>query len=499
MQTTSTADNDSGGSPAASAATGVVPLFVDLDGTLIATDVFCESLVSAVKLPLRHVVRLPLWISRGRPELKRELSQHVTPDAHSLPYHADVIEFIKSERQRGRPIILATATARRWAEQMAQHLGLFDDVLASDSQRNLKGPRKLEGIEDYCREHGYTSFGYMGDARADLSIWRKAAEVYVVAPSAGLLSAVRRIAEPAGVFGRRPSRLRAVWKVMRPHQWVKNILLLAPLVLAHQVSDTSRLLATIWGFVAFCACASGVYVTNDLLDIEGDRRHPSKRRRPFASGALPVAWGPPLIAGLLGSAFSVSLACLPLSFSLLLAGYLVTTLLYSLWLKRQPLLDVLVLAGLYTLRIMAGGAAAQVPVSEWMMALSLFLFTSLAFAKRYTELSSLSSDEDGLSRGRGYRVEDLRFIESIGPTSGYLAVLVLALYINSPDVSRNYLHPRVLWLVCPLLLYWVGRLWLFASRRALHEDPVVFAVTDHVSLAVGVLVAVLSLAANLNW
>lgn len=480
------------------AAADVVPLFVDLDGTLIATDVFAESLVSALKLPPRLALQVPLWAAEGRPKLKASLAEHISPDPHSLPYHLEVLDFLRREQATGRPIILATATASRWAGQMAEHLGLFSDVLSSDAHRNLKGPQKLLAIQDYCRAHDYRSFAYMGDAQADLHVWREAAEIYVVQPSAGMLSAVREIREPRGVFGRQPSRLRAVWRLLRPQQWVKNVLLFAPLILAHRVGDVSRLLAALWAFVAFSVCASGVYVLNDLLDIEADRRHPRKRRRPFAAGELPIGWGPALTALLLAGSFTLAALTLPWHFTLLLGVYLLATVLYSFWLKRMVLVDVFVLAGLYTLRIRAGGAATELPISEWFMALSLFLFTSLAFAKRYTELAGLANQEESRARGRGYHPEDMRYIESIGPTSGYLAVLVLALYINNNDVKLLYPHPQWLWLACPLLLYWISRLWLLATRRRLHEDPVIFAVTDPVSVATGVLVAIVALLASVG-
>lgn len=479
------------------AAADVVPLFVDLDGTLIATDVFAESLVSAFKLPPRLAWQVPLWAAEGRPKLKAALAEHITPDPHSLPYHIEVLEFLRREHATGRPIILATATANRWAGQMADHLGLFADVLSSDAHRNLKGPQKLLAIQDYCRAHDYRSFAYMGDAQADLHVWREAAEIYVVQPSPAMLSAVREIREPHGIFGRQPPRLRAAWRLLRPQQWVKNILLLAPLVLAHRLADGSRVVAACWAFVAFSACASGVYVLNDLLDIDADRRHPRKRHRPFAAGELPIAWGPVLVALLLAGSFALS-AALPWRFTALLGVYLLATVLYSFWLKRMVLIDVFVLAGLYTLRIRAGGAATELPISEWFMALSLFLFTSLAFAKRYTELTGLANAEESRARGRGYQPQDMRYIESIGPTSGYLAVLVLALYINSNDVKLLYPHPQWLWLACPLLLYWISRLWLLATRRRLHEDPVIFAVTDPVSVATGVLVGIVALLASVH-
>ena len=285
-------------------------------------------------------------------------------------------------------------------------------------------------------------------------------------------------------------RARAVMRLLRPLQWTKNLLIAVPLVLAHQLRDTDKLLATFWAIIAFSACASAVYVLNDLLDVNADRTHPSKRRRPFASGEVPAAWGIPLAAALLAIALLIAWLRLPISFCWLLAIYVLVSSSYSLWLKSQPILDVLVLASFYTVRILAGGVAANVEVSEWLMAFSMFLFTSLAFAKRCVELSRTVDEADGddvllEQRRRGYRVSDLRMIETMGMTSGYLAVLVLALYVTSDKVTELYESAWALWFICLLMLYWITRVWLLAHRGELHDDPVVFALTDKVSLLIG--------------
>jgi 4-hydroxybenzoate polyprenyltransferase len=284
-------------------------------------------------------------------------------------------------------------------------------------------------------------------------------------------------------------------RVLRPHQWVKNLLVFAPIVLAQQLGDRARLTAAALAFVAFSLAASGVYVVNDLLDVESDRLHPTKRNRPFASGAVSIRVGPPLAAVLFVAATVLSAVWLEPAFGLLLASYVALALLYSVWLKRVLLVDVFTLTSLYVLRLLAGGYATGTKVTEWLIAFAVFLFTSLAFLKRYAEIAVRSSSV----AGRAYDPRDLSVIESVGPASGYLAVLVLALYLNSREVSSLYAHPGVLWLVCPVLLYWVTRLWFLAKRGELHEDPVVFACTDRSSLAVGVIGALLLVLAAHGW
>lgn len=473
-------------------------LFVDLDGTLIASDLLWEAFFRAVKQNPWSALQAPLWLMRGRAGLKQAISDRASPDAVSLPYHEDVIAYVRERRAQGDHIVLATASHERWALPVAQHLDLFHDVLATTAGRNLKSAEKLAAIQAYCEEHGFERWGYMGDAKADLPIWAHAHEVHVVRPSKDLLAAVQKHGKPDQVLGQKTSALKPALKAMRPHQWVKNILLFVPLFLAREFTDLNKVFATILAFAAFSLSASSVYLVNDLLDIEADRLHPRKRKRPFASGTLPIHFGPPMALALVTTAFLIAIVMLPLEYVGVLFLYMLVTSAYSAVLKSKMLIDVLILASLYTLRIFAGGVATGLIVSEWLLAFSIFIFTSLAFAKRYVEMKRLLEEGKTSAKGRGYEVGDIPLIESFGATSGYLAVVVFANYINSalPEV---YTHRSLLWLTCPLMLFWISRLWFLAKRGELNDDPVVFAVTDKVSLGIGISVGVLMLLAAPLW
>jgi 4-hydroxybenzoate polyprenyltransferase len=290
---------------------------------------------------------------------------------------------------------------------------------------------------------------------------------------------------------------RAAVRLLRPHQWVKNLLLFVPVVLAHELSDARRLASTAVVFVCFCGLASATYVLNDLFDIEADRGHPTKRHRPLASGALQVPAAVALAISLAVLVCGLALSMLPLATIAMLVGYLILTVAYSAWLKQQLYLDVLVLAGLYTHRLLTGGVAARVDVSPWLLAFSMFMFLGLALVKRYVELlGAKARGEDRLSR-RGYEVDDLGLVETMGLCSGYLAVLVVGLYVNSEAVRRFYAVPELLWLVCPLLLYWITRIWFLARRGVVHDDPVLFAATDRASYVVGALILCVAVFATL--
>jgi len=475
-------------------------LFVDLDGTLIASDLLWEAFFRALKQKPWIALLAPLWLLRGRAALKQGIAQHATPDPASLPYRDDVLGYLRERKGDGVHVVLATASHHSWAHPVATHLDLFDDVLATTAERNLKGRNKLAAIQDYCLQRGAISWGYMGDAHADLPIWAAADEVHVVAPSPGLLGRVRaqRSGDAPKVFGNRVGWLRPALKAMRPHQWVKNILLFVPLLLSRQYTEPSKLLAVVIAFAAFSLCASSVYLFNDLLDVDADRIHPRKRKRPFASGALPLVAGPPMAFGLVTLAFALALTWLPMEYVAVQVLYMIVTSAYSASLKSKLLVDVFILAGLYTLRIFAGGVAAELAVSEWLLAFSIFMFTSLAFAKRYVEMSRLQAEGKTTARGRGYEVGDIPLIETLGATSGYLAVLVFALYIHD-GVPAFYTQKSLLWLTCPLLLFWISRLWFLAKRGELNDDPVVFAVTDRVSLGVGFVVGLLVLFSAPWW
>jgi 4-hydroxybenzoate polyprenyltransferase len=393
-------------------------------------------------------------------------------------------------------LVLATAAHRTVAEPLARHLGCFDVVLASDDHENLKSRRKSVAITRLACTAGWSGYCYAGDCEADLAVWEHADEVIVVNPTPRLLSRIRRLGKPFSVLGTPATGWSAIVKALRPHQWAKNLLLFAPAVLAHRV-DYGTISVLGIAFIAFSACASGVYVLNDIGDVAADRQHPRKRLRSFASGRLTITAGLQAAGLLFAVGLGISACLLPLRFLGLMLVYIAANVVYSGFLKRVAIVDVLVLACMYALRIEAGAVAAGVPLSDWFLTFSLFFFTSLAFAKRYTELSRLKAAGGESAAGRGSEVGDVRLLEMLGAASGYVSVLVLALYMNSDQMRALYGQSRMLWLICPLVLYWVTRLWLLASRGQLDEDPVVFALRDRISLIVGGACAIVVLLTSL--
>jgi 4-hydroxybenzoate polyprenyltransferase/phosphoserine phosphatase len=454
-----------------------IPLCVDLDGTLILTDVLQESLVLALKRRPWLLILLPLWLGRGRAHMKRKLAGHIAPDVATLPLNRPLVEYLRKQREAGRRLILVTAADRQIADRVAEHTGLFSEVMASEGTINLAGVNKGDAL---ARRFGSRQFDYAGNEGRDLQVWSQARRAIVVGPgrlarrAAEVCEVERTITPPGPGFG--PWR-----RALRVHQWAKNLLLFVPLLGAHAWSDGARLRPTLLAFVVFCLGASSVYILNDLLDLESDRHHGSKRFRPFATGEIPIPLGGAALGLLFVLAVALALFCLPLSFTAVFAGYYLLTLLYSGLLKRLALVDVFVLAGLYGVRILAGGAASRVEVSQWLLAFSVFVFFSLAFAKRYIELAAVTGGER--VRGRGYQPGDAAVVSSMGIASGYIAVLVLALYINSPVVTDLYHRPELLWLGCVVIFYWISRVWLLAHRGSLHEDPIIFAIKDPESWA----------------
>ncbi len=456
-------------------------LCVDLDGTLIAGDLLWEALLALVRQQPWLLLLVPFWLLRGKAHLKEQLASRVSLAAETLPYRQEVLDLIRHEKANGRRIVLATASNYRFAQAVAEHLQLFDEVLASDATHNLKGQAKLTALRQRCDG----SFDYVGDSPADWPLWDAARQAYVVHPSRRLLQQAQAKGQPTPLGPTGSSRLRPLLRLLRPHQWAKNLLLFVPLFGAHLVTDLSRLGSVLLAFVAFNLSASAVYILNDLTDLEADRKHPTKRNRPLACGAVSLQTGLVLFGLLLAGSFGLSLACLPWSFTGMLLLYLVLTTAYSLHLKREVVIDIFVLAGLYTHRIVAGGMVADVAVSNWLMAFSIFFFLSLALAKRYAELSRAAGEQATHLPRRGYLIEDLGLIQSMGPASGFMAVLTLGLYINNQDVSRLYQAPGLLWLICLILFYWITRIWFLARRRLLSEDPVIFAVKDPISYLAG--------------
>jgi 4-hydroxybenzoate polyprenyltransferase len=452
-----------------------LPLYVDLDGTLFPGDTLHESVLLLLRRNPLNLLRLVAWLLQGRLAFKRQVADAVRFDAALLPYRADFVAFLRAEWARGRPLVLATAADARIAAAVAEHLGVFRDHLGSDDV-NLKGARKREAIE----RHSGGAYAYAGNDAADLAVWQGAEQAVAVNAPAGVLRRLRARHPSAQVFAREPLGLRTLLKAIRLQQWSKNVLMFVPLLAGH-VSDAGAWGAAMLAFVAFGLVASATYLVNDLLDLPNDRRHASKRARPLASGRLGIAAGVALAAGLASAGFLLAVAASP-SFALMLAGYTVITLAYSLWLKSRALLDVLVLAGLYTWRIMAGAVVAEVALSNWLLAFSMFLFLSLALVKRCAELEEMIDSERTHTPGRGYLLADLATLRGMGMASGFLAVMVLALYIDSQNGKTLYPAAEWLWGLAPLLLAWVMRIWLKVARRELRgEDPVAFALKDRYS------------------
>ncbi|EDY17263.1 UbiA prenyltransferase [Chthoniobacter flavus Ellin428] len=449
-----------------------IPLCVDLDGTLLRTDTMSESLLKLLKENPLRLLQMPLWLVQGRASIKQKIASRTRLDVASLPINEEVLAYIEKERQAGRKLLLVSGTDIKVARAMAEHIPVFEEVYASDGTRNLSG----HGKADMLRERfGKGGFDYAGNARVDLPVWAQARRALVVNEGGKLARKAETLCEVEKVFDSPQVGLRTWTEALRVHQWAKNLLLFVPLLGAHRWHNYAELGASALAFFAFCMCASSVYLLNDLFDLESDRYHPTKRRRPLASGRLPLSSG--MIAAALLLIFSILIALLlPVEFGITFAGYYLLTSLYSVRLKQIEILDVLTLAALYSVRVVAGGYAARIMVSDWLLAFSLFIFLSLAFVKRFTELQLLKSGE--IMRGRGYRVADRELVSTMGVASGYFAVLVLALYITQPLVTQLYRHPAALWFACPVLLYWISRIWLLAHHGQLHDDPIVFALKD---------------------
>jgi 4-hydroxybenzoate polyprenyltransferase len=460
------------------AATAEPPLYVDLDGTLTHGDLLLESLLALMRKNPLSLLLLPDWLTRGKGYLKAEVARRVEIDAAMLPYNTPFVEYLRAEHARGRRLILATASTRGYAERVARHLGIFDDVVASSDQENLSGPAKCHAI----REHnGGAPFDYAGNAPRDVAVWSHAHAAVVVNASDRTLAAASRVTRIHRVFDKPDASIGDYARALRAHQWLKNLLLAVPLLTAHQWSSSASLGALLFAFLAFSLCASSVYLFNDLTDLSADRQHPRKRLRPFAAARVPPLHGLAMIpiALLLAGLFSLPL---PGDFFVALLAYFALSTAYSLGLKRLALVDVLTLATLYTLRIVAGAAAIDVPLSFWLLAFSVFLFFSLALLKRCAELGPLPESQP--AAGRGYQGSDAAYLRSMGIASGYLAVLVFALFINSPEIAGRYNDPKLLWLSCPALLYWVTHLWINEGRGRMHDDPLIFALRDAPSHAV---------------
>lgn len=471
-------------------------LVVDMDHTLVRTDTLHEALFAHLAADLRHGLDVLRWLREGKAAFKRRLADVRIVDPAALPFDEEVLALVRAARAEGRRTALVSAADQRQVDAVAAYLGLFDEAHGTGGSatggKNLSGAAKAAFL---TARYGAGGFDYAGDSATDLPVWAAARRVVTVgapqrvreAAAAGREATHLRVESGAG-------RLRPYLRAMRPHQWAKNALVFLPALAAH---DPAALWPAAAAFAAFSLIASSVYLINDMLDLDADRAHVRKRLRPFAAGDIPLAHGLVLAPVLALAAIAVALTFAPPLFLGMLAAYYLATFVYSISLKRKLIVDILALAGLYTLRILGGAAASAVTLSPWMLAFSMFLFLSLAAVKRQAELVDQARDGRDRTPGRGYRTDDLPVMREIALASGYAAVLVFALYINSPAVTALYPAPEALWLVCPLLLYWITRMVMMAHRGHMTDDPIVYAATDRVSQLVVATAAAVVIGAGL--
>lgn len=465
-----------------------LPLCVDLDGTLVRTDTLIESLCELAPTPA--VFALAPALLRGKAALKQELAARVQVDPRLLPYNEPLLAWLRQQKAAGRLLVLATATNRSVAEAIARHLGLFDEVIASDDRRNLKGPAKAQALVERFGERG---FAYAGNDAADLPVWRRAASAIVVNAPRPVVAQVQDALPVELIIDDRPALLPELVRAMRPHQWVKNILVFVPILTAHALGEMSAWIGGLLMFAAFCCTASAIYLINDLLDLKADRAHPRKRLRPFARGAVPLP------AGIAGAAvlllIGLGLAALG-HVAWVACAYAAMSIGYSVILKQLPLVDVFMLAALYTIRLYGGGEATGHHLSLWLLGFSSFLFLSLALLKRVEEFMSVANAGGSKAARRGYTAADVPILQLFGVASAFASAIVLALFVQAEATAQVYRSPSLLWLVVPLMLFWQCRMWLSGARGYMHHDPIVYAARDRVSWTIGGAVAVVLIAAK---
>ena len=471
---------------------GSPPLVVDLDGTVVKTDLLLESVLALLRRKPQYVFILLAWLLQGKANFKHQVARRAALDVSILPYRAELLDYIKTQRAEGRIVILATACDMQIARQVADHLKLFDSVLASDGTSNLSGESKRDRL---VNEFGEKGFDYAGNQRDDLAVWASARKAIMVNPARFVRSHIASVAQVDLVFEDRKRGFVDHLKPLRLQHWLKNILVFVPLLAAQRLFETDLLGKALLAFFGFGCFASAGYLLNDLLDLSEDRHHPQRRFRPFAAGDVPLLYGLLLILALLGLGGLIGLMVSPRLLSILWI-YFVLTLTYSFYLKKVVLLDVIVLAGLYAVRILAGSAAVAIWPSRWLLEFSTLLFFSLALVKRYGELMIMRKIDGDGAKVRGYELSDAELLAAMGIASGYLAVLVLALYINSDTAHVLYGRYKLMLLLCPVLFYWINHIWLIAHRGMMPDDPVVFAMSDRISRILGLLmlaIAVLAL------
>jgi 4-hydroxybenzoate polyprenyltransferase/phosphoserine phosphatase len=455
-------------------------IIVDLDGTLSLTDTFHESLLLLVRNKLFLLFMIPFWLSSGRAKLKANVAEQTNLDVTLLPYNEALIDWLKDKKNNGEQIVLCTGANEKIARAVAEHLQIFDDVIASNEKINIKGDNKRQLLDERFGEKGYD---YVGNSNDDLKVWTGSCNAVIVNASSTVLSQASKVAKVSKIFPPHSITISDWFRTLRVYQWLKNILLFVPLLASHQFDNIQSFSTLIFAFISFSLCASFVYITNDLFDLESDRYHPKKRDRPFASAKLPIMAGV-ILAPLLVFLSLILGWTIGIEFFVLLILYIVVTIIYSFLIKKIIILDCLTLSALFTLRIFAGAAATSIVVSFWLFVFSIFLFLSLAFVKRYAEIHTQKKIGKIHLHGRGYLVTDAPLIQILGIASGYTAMAVFALYLSSEKVTMLYSQPILLWLAKPLLIFWISWVWLKAHRGELDDDPIMFAIRDKTSLLV---------------
>ena len=458
---------------------------VDLDGTLTLTNTLHESVLTLVRNKPYFLLLLPFWLFQGIANLKQKVAEHSELDVTTLPYNQPLIDWLKEQKLRGKRIVLSTAANEKIAKAVIANFDLFDAFIASDSKINLKSARKRDALQE---RYGVKGYDYAGNSNDDLEVWANASNAIVVNASESVLSKASTLTSISQIFRSERYGITIWLKALRIHQWLKNLLLFVPLLTAHQFGNAQSLGLLVIAFISFSLCASSVYITNDLLDLKSDRFHPRKRLRPFASAKLSILHGVFTAPLLITASFFLG-AVVGLNFLIVLLVYLVLTVTYSFVLKRLVIIDCLTLATLYTIRIIAGAATLSISLSFWLLAFSIFIFLSLALVKRYEELLVQSREGKNSAHGRGYLVSDAPLLQALGVSSGYISTLIIALYLHSENVILLYAQPLAIWLLIPILLFWISWVWLKSSRGEMHDDPIVFAAKDKISLLVATITA----------
>ena len=454
------------------------PLCVDLDGTLIKTDSIIETLLIAIKKSPVLILLLPFWLLKGKNYFKNRIVKYGIPDVSIFPYNNEVIELIKKAKSQGRTTVLSTATKEEIATAVGNHTQLFDEVICSTDTFNNRSSNKAEVL---INKFGVKGFDYIGNGYSDIAVFEKADKSILISDNKHLIRKVTALNSNLDILKTDKNNFKYLLKGMRFYQWTKNVLIFLPLILAHAFTDNKFIFDTLVGFLCFSFTASFIYLVNDLMDLESDRRHTTKSRRPFASGNLSPVLSLSVSFAFLVISIIISFTYLPTEFGLILISYLILTISYSVYLKKITILDIITLSILYSIRIIAGSAITNIALSKWFLAFSLFLFFSLAIIKRYTELSNLLKQNQTKTIGRGYQTDDMTILLSMGTSSGYLSVLIFLFYIFSPDVIKLYREPVLLMPVSIILLFWITRMWFLARRGEMNEDPLVFTSKDKYS------------------